>query len=107
MPESCSPLSRYAAAHQLNVPLLPPTNVAVPRIVPNPLAVPSQFPCVRTLPAGPGVKVSEVNLYENSEICLPDAIQSPPSANSHYLRFIFRTGGLKPTCAAGTISAAL
>src|SRR5882724_11243974 len=76
LPVTLSPLSKYAVAHQLQVPFFCPALVAVivPCTTPNPVALPSKFTCTSTLPAGPGVNVNVVALSENSPTCCPDAI---------------------------------
>ena len=69
--------------HKLNVPLLvPPTKVDVRNSAPKPVAVPSQFTVLRTLPPGPGVSVLVIYFNENFPIAF-DAINkisllSPP-----------------------------
>src|ERR1700683_4273967 len=78
MPLTVSPLLRKADPEMLKVPsLLPPTKMAVSKTVPNPVAVPSKFTWLRTLPAGPGEVVVVIIFIENSPIALPDAIRSP------------------------------
>src|SRR5271166_2214434 len=87
--------------HQLHVPLLPPTNDAVPRIVPSPVAVPSQLPWLMTLPAGPGVIVNELNFNENSPADFPLAISVSP-----FEKFLFALtlAGCRATFAARRVS---
>jgi hypothetical protein len=63
MPVKLSPFSTYAGPHSLKVPpLVLPTTVVVLKTAPNPVAVPSQINWLRTLPAGPGLLMSEVKL---------------------------------------------
>ena len=65
---------RGTVEHQLKLPpLLLPTKVAVPKSAPKPVAVPSQFTGLRTLPAGPGVRMEVIDFNEYSPNVLPDA----------------------------------
>jgi hypothetical protein len=72
-------MSRYAAETQLNVPpFWPPTKVDVPNSAPNPVAVPSQFTWMITLPAGPGLRVEVIDFKEYSLSSSPMPYAYPP-----------------------------